>query len=332
MTIAEKIKLGEGAFMGFNHGDDVSKLSKEDFAMCGITFYAYPLHSLFNLTRLKSYFIDTIINGKQSQAKTIKSRIFTPTLAYANGEEIKDVSQKREQSPTTPKSKKERVQCAIRRIHTRFRKHYHLFWGYSNNCNSFFNFFILSSKNVYAFFRRYIKFFKLCKKPICKYSKNSKYKLERGCNISIPIVLSPSENINTGDRNYFQKRDSSFSRSQAQKTKTKETENKIVFMTNNETFFTLRPNDYRILIVAVRSKYTPQIHYIVNADMAIEVYLLDEAGIDNFENDRNFNYYTGHGRLRYHEEKKFLPYSGEWYILIRNNNNVSVNISYQIFT
>jgi hypothetical protein len=95
--------------------------------------------------------------------------------------------------------------------------------------------------------------------------------------------------------------------------------------------FTLGGEQYQVISFNIPNSRKPGVHYIVDSQFAIAVYLVDRDGLDDFEDDQPFALYSGHKNRRYFDEDVNLPYAGRWYLIIWNTNNNPTAVSYEIY-
>jgi len=95
--------------------------------------------------------------------------------------------------------------------------------------------------------------------------------------------------------------------------------------------FSLGGQQYQIIRFTVPPSRKPGVHYIVESQFAIAVYLVDKEGLDDFEDDRPFAYFSGYKNRRYFDEEIDLPNSGRWHLIIWNTNNNPTAIHYELY-
>jgi len=92
----------------------------------------------------------------------------------------------------------------------------------------------------------------------------------------------------------------------------------------------LKPNTYLVVSLKV-SRPRARISFEAGADRAIQVYLLDQAGLDEFESGQTFiGTLAGHGRTSRTRGSRVLS-RGTYYLLLSNPHRVSVAAYYELW-
>jgi hypothetical protein len=65
------------------------------------------------------------------------------------------------------------------------------------------------------------------------------------------------------------------------------------------------------------------IEYSVEADRPVSTFILDEAGLQEFMKKGGdvYSYYGGFHRRRSHHQELRLPFKGDWYLVIENEDD-----------
>jgi hypothetical protein len=76
-----------------------------------------------------------------------------------------------------------------------------------------------------------------------------------------------------------------------------------------------------------------RIEYEVESDKPVTTYVLDEEGLDQFYNGRAeyiTSYYGGFSGRRKHYQQLKLPFKGDWYLVIKNDQDKAVAVHYEV--
>lgn len=75
----------------------------------------------------------------------------------------------------------------------------------------------------------------------------------------------------------------------------------------------------------------PAVEYKVRSSHNVMVYLIDEQGFIYFENnDKNFYWYGGGIKRAYHKEIVEIPESGDYHLIIWNQQKGPIKIEYDL--
>ncbi len=95
--------------------------------------------------------------------------------------------------------------------------------------------------------------------------------------------------------------------------------------------FRIDQNRYKVFEIYVPNSRIPGVHYIVESQFPVTVYILRRSDLGNFENSRMFSYIAGNTNRSYHNEDVNLPHSGIWYLVIWNAGNRPTDVDYQLY-
>lgn len=96
--------------------------------------------------------------------------------------------------------------------------------------------------------------------------------------------------------------------------------------------FTINPHESVQLSFNINRR-KPSIYYKIEATHKIRVYLLDEEGLHNLEQEISIDSYNSITSPRkYHEEDIPLPFNGKWYLIVYNPNKEVVSVHYEAYT
>lgn len=76
------------------------------------------------------------------------------------------------------------------------------------------------------------------------------------------------------------------------------------------------------------------IEYEVQANRPVDTYILDEEGLREFYSRKDYieSYYGGFANRLKHQQELKLPFGGWAYLVIKNSQNESVSVYYEIRT
>ena len=79
--------------------------------------------------------------------------------------------------------------------------------------------------------------------------------------------------------------------------------------------------------------YVPRnrrVKYKVEAERPVSAFLIDKEDFDRYDDGEKVRSYGGASRKRFHVQRGKLPYSGEWMLVISNENDRPVAIHYDV--
>ncbi len=97
--------------------------------------------------------------------------------------------------------------------------------------------------------------------------------------------------------------------------------------------FSLKADEYLPIAVTVRRK-NPGIYFRVESSHNVKVYLMDDDGLRDYEDEdtEDFDTYFETLSSRFHEEEIDLPRGGEWHLIIENQRNLPIQGFYEVLT
>jgi len=91
---------------------------------------------------------------------------------------------------------------------------------------------------------------------------------------------------------------------------------------------TLEPNTH--LKLKFRCPRSGKISFVVEAEFAVNCYVLDEDGLKNYYAGKDFSSYGGYKHRRYHNEGNLRLGQGWWYLIIENDTDNPIAIHYEL--
>lgn len=94
--------------------------------------------------------------------------------------------------------------------------------------------------------------------------------------------------------------------------------------------FTLTSGNYVPIGVALRRGQF--LCWEVKASNAVAAYVLDAENFEKFEAEEAWEWDEGHGHRVVHEGEYEVPRAGDWVLIIQNDNQHDVSVSFDIWT
>ena len=79
--------------------------------------------------------------------------------------------------------------------------------------------------------------------------------------------------------------------------------------------------------------YVPQnrrINYTVEAEHPVSTFLIDKDDFDRYDVGEEVRSFGGFSRKRYHKQRGKMPYSGDWMLVISNENRHPVAVHFDV--
>lgn len=93
----------------------------------------------------------------------------------------------------------------------------------------------------------------------------------------------------------------------------------------------IRAGKYRVL--SFETPRSRSIYFVVKSDVPVSTYIVDDVGLEDFENGDSVPSYGGATRRRNHKGTVMLSglMKGDpWYLVIHNHNDVTAHIRYEV--
>lgn len=91
----------------------------------------------------------------------------------------------------------------------------------------------------------------------------------------------------------------------------------------------LRPMSYTAV-----PTYVPRnrrINYTVEAEHPVSTFLIDRDDFHRYDDGEEVRSFGGFRRKRYHKQRGKMPYSGNWMLVISNENECSVAVHFDVY-
>ena len=96
----------------------------------------------------------------------------------------------------------------------------------------------------------------------------------------------------------------------------------------------MRSKNLRPMSFTAVPAYVPRsrrIRYTVEADLPVSTFLMDRCDFDRYDRGEEVRTFGGSRQRRYHKQRGKMPYSGDWMLVISNENEHPVTVHFDVY-